>query len=866
MTRYYRYFFLLAFIVVSAVPAWGKTLIVEGKLDGVVTVKKHITFSVDQTLSRFTYQFSVPSTYNAAGNIQRLDDFQVIATPEPTESTETTDQYGNRSRKLIWRKLQSDAQISISYTTGITATISPRTSRAPFPLQTVPEPERIFLKKSKLVQSESPQITELARDLTEGITTEHQAVSAILTHVADAITYQYNPKSYDALYGLSTGTGNCQNFSHLAVALLRASGIPARISIGQTLKDKWKIPLDNRGSSLVQGLGEGLHAWIEVWYPDLGWLPCDPQMSRLFTSTRHVKFGHGLDADDVLEYWSGAPVVPQMNEVLEAKYSTDTVSLRLQEALDQPTSYILAGPVTAIALARNEPPVILPKPVPVPVPSILPPLKPEPLPAKPVTPAKEEPPVIKPKPVPPPRLPAPKPQRGKHKPQPVKPKPQPAKPEPLPVKPEPLPVKPEPLPVKPEPLPVKPEPLPAKPVTLAKEEPPVIPPKPVPQPPVPVAKPQPVKPEPLPAKPVTLAKEEPPVIKPMPVPPPRLPAPAPQPVKPEPLPAKPVPLAKEEPPIISPKPVPQPPVPVAKPQPVKPEPLPAKPVTLAKEEPPIISPKPVPQPPVPVAKPQPVTPEPLPAKPVTLAREEPPVIPPKPVPQPLVPVPKPQPVKPEPLPVKPVMLAKEEPPVIPSPPVPQPSPPSHKRVKPVPVKPKPGTPVELGNMDFPSLMETYRVDGGVGHRSFDRETAEYATSKYLYAQAFTLDTPLDLKDASLAMRKFGGDGSVYIDVVRDEDGKPSLDGVRSMPVSLEEITRKPGYYWVNFPLPENTNLAPGKYWLVLRHSGEAIMNWFYTPGKRVNGPDDSRSTVQGWQWEDVLSGEFVYRVRGVVTR
>ena len=804
MTRYYRYFFLLAFIVVSAVPAWGKTLIVEGKLDGVVTVKKHITFSVDQTLSRFTYQFSVPSTYNAAGNIQRLDDFQVIATPEPTESTETTDQYGNRSRKLIWRKLQSDAQISISYTTGITATISPRTSRAPFPLQTVPEPERIFLKKSKLVQSESPQITELARDLTEGITTEHQAVSAILTHVADAITYQYNPKSYDALYGLSTGTGNCQNFSHLAVALLRASGIPARISIGQTLKDKWKIPLDNRGSSLVQGLGEGLHAWIEVWYPDLGWLPCDPQMSRLFTSTRHVKFGHGLDADDVLEYWSGAPVVPQMNEVLEAKYSTDTVSLRLREALDQPTSYILAGPVTAIALARNEPPVILPKPVPVPVPSILPPLKPEPLPAKPVTPAKEEPPVIKPKPVPPPRLPAPKPQRGKHKPQPVKPKPQPAKPEPLPVKPEPQPAKPEPLPVKPEPLPVKPEPLPVKPEPL------------------------PVKPEPLPAKPVTLAKEEPPVIKPMPVPPPRLPAPAPQPVKPEPLPAKPVPLAKEEPPIISPKPVPQPPVPVA--------------------------------------KPQPVTPEPLPAKPVTLAREEPPVIPPKPVPQPLVPVPKPQPVKPEPLPVKPVMLAKEEPPVIPSPPVPQPSPPSHKRVKPVPVKPKPGTPVELGNMDFPSLMETYRVDGGVGHRSFDRETAEYATSKYLYAQAFTLDTPLDLKDASLAMRKFGGDGSVYIDVVRDEDGKPSLDGVRSMPVSLEEITRKPGYYWVDFPLPENTNLAPGKYWLVLRHSGEAIMNWFYTPGKRVNGPDDSRSTVQGWQWEDVLSGEFVYRVRGVVTR
>ncbi len=562
MPRCYCPALLLTAFMVCTSPALAKTLVVEGKLDGVVTVKKNVRFSSDQTLSTFTYQFSVPSIYDNAGNVQRLDDFQVSATPPPTEAKETTDQYGNRSRTLIWHKLQDDAQVSISYTTGITATISPRTSRAPFPLTAVPESEQRFLRQSKLVQSDAPEVITLAGGLTAGATTQHQAVSAILTHVADAIKYTYNPKQYDALFGLTTGTGNCQNFSHLAVALLRASGIPARVSIGQTLKDKWKIPLDNKGSSLVQGMGEGLHAWIEVWYPDLGWLPCDPQMSRLFTSTRHIKFGHGLDASDVLEYWSAIPVVPRMSESLEAIYSTDTVNLRLRESLDQPTTYLLAGPVTSIAIAQNEPPTIHPKPAP------------------------------------------------------------------------------PPLPPKPKPIPIKP--------------------------------------------------------------------------------------------------------------------------------------------------------------------------------------------------------------------------------KPVSIKPKPGTPVEIGNRDFPALVEIYQVDGNVGHRSFDRETAEYATSRYIYAQAFTLDAPLALKDAGLAMRKFGGDGMVYIDVVKDEGGKPSLDGVRSMPVSLEKITRKPGYYWVDFTLPENTTLAPGKYWLVLRHSGEAIMNWFYTPGKRVNGPDDSRSTARGWQWEDVLAGEFVYRVRGVV--
>jgi hypothetical protein len=218
-------------------------------------------------------------------------------------------------------------------------------------------------------------------------------------------------------------------------------------------------------------------------------------------------------------------------------------------------------------------------------------------------------------------------------------------------------------------------------------------------------------------------------------------------------------------------------------------------------------------------------------------------------------------------PVTAVAVAREEPsPSKPAPTLPPPPPPKPviAKPKPVPPKQKPGTPVEIGNRDFPALVEMYQVEGNVGQRNFDRETAEYATSRHLYAQAFTLDAPLILKDAALAMRKFGGDGTVYIDIVRDEGGKPSLDGIRSMPVSLEKITRKPGYYWVDFSVPENTTLAPGKYWLVLRHSGEAIMNWFYTPGKRVNGPDDSRSTARGWQWEDVLAGEFVYRVRGVV--
>jgi hypothetical protein len=115
--------------MLSVASAQAKTLIVEGKLDGTVTVKKNITFTADQTISRFTYQFSVPSTYDNAGNVQRLDDIQVSAIPQPTESKEITDQYGNRSHKLTWNKLQGDAQVSILHRKRMAATSYPINGR-----------------------------------------------------------------------------------------------------------------------------------------------------------------------------------------------------------------------------------------------------------------------------------------------------------------------------------------------------------------------------------------------------------------------------------------------------------------------------------------------------------------------------------------------------------------------------------------------------------------------------------------------------------------------------------------------------------------------------------------------------------------
>jgi hypothetical protein len=40
------------------------------------------------------------------------------------------------------------------------------------------------------------------------------------------------------------------------------------------------------------------------------------------------------------------------------------------------------------------------------------------------------------------------------------------------------------------------------------------------------------------------------------------------------------------------------------------------------------------------------------------------------------------------------------------------------------------------------------------------------------------------------------------------------------------------------------------------------MTWFYTPGKPYGESEDTRSTLKGYLWEDILNYDFVFKVTG----
>jgi len=114
------------------------------------------------------------------------------------------------------------------------------------------------------------------------ITDRAEAVSVLNEWVFSTLRKVPTVGIPNALEVLRVGQGDCNEHAVLFVALARASGIPSRIAAGLVYSDR------------VTGEGAFYyHAWAEVHFGEMGWVPVDPTFNQFPADATHVKVVDG---------------------------------------------------------------------------------------------------------------------------------------------------------------------------------------------------------------------------------------------------------------------------------------------------------------------------------------------------------------------------------------------------------------------------------------------------------------------------------------------------------------------------------------------------------------------------------------------
>jgi transglutaminase-like putative cysteine protease len=127
----------------------------------------------------------------------------------------------------------------------------------------------------------SPKITALAEEISGASNNYWEKIQLIYEYLKFG-EYRYSlkpgiaPDGDQLLYFLfDVKKGYCSYFAFAFASLLRSIGVPSRVAVGFFLNpEEAKLDFYPIRSNMA-------HAWVEVWYPEYGWIEYDPTTQRL---------------------------------------------------------------------------------------------------------------------------------------------------------------------------------------------------------------------------------------------------------------------------------------------------------------------------------------------------------------------------------------------------------------------------------------------------------------------------------------------------------------------------------------------------------------------------------------------------------
>jgi hypothetical protein len=150
-----------------------------------------------------------------------------------------------------------------------------------------------------------PSVADLLRGLLADADTPYEAVRAVheyLTDRANGFVYSLatdpGTSDDDLADFLRNKRGYCEQYAGAMAVLVRAAGVPARVALGYTPGTE-----QPDGTRLITS--DDAHAWVEVYFDDLGWVPFDPTP---LAASRTVDLPWAPGADDGTDDRAGAPL------------------------------------------------------------------------------------------------------------------------------------------------------------------------------------------------------------------------------------------------------------------------------------------------------------------------------------------------------------------------------------------------------------------------------------------------------------------------------------------------------------------------------------------------------------------------------
>jgi len=120
------------------------------------------------------------------------------------------------------------------------------------------------------------RVVELAREVTADAPTTYDAILALERWMGEHTTYTLDipplPDGADAVehHLFESRRGFCEQIGTSLTVLLRTLGVPARLAVGYVPGEEAALG----GEFVVRE--RDAHAWVEVWFPGLGWQGFDP--------------------------------------------------------------------------------------------------------------------------------------------------------------------------------------------------------------------------------------------------------------------------------------------------------------------------------------------------------------------------------------------------------------------------------------------------------------------------------------------------------------------------------------------------------------------------------------------------------------